>query len=306
MEWYYTKQGVQSGPVDENQLRQIAQRGELQPNDMVWNQSMGSTWAPASTVPGLFPPNPTSPPPFEVVKGSYSPGLTPNRDLMAMARNSLKNRWGVAVGITLLFLSFFLVIGLAEGIPQGIASYHSSIQAAPPHQAGATHASKVQLPMGLLVMGYLLQLIQRLITGPLYVGFCSFFLKLARHSEVRVSMLFGGFLIFWKAFLAYFFVALFTLLWMLLLIIPGIIAAYSYSMTFFILADDPSVRPFDAIRRSKEMMRGHKWKLFFLQLRFIGWFLLTLLTCGLGILWLSPYYSAALAHFYDDVRPRES
>ena len=95
---------------------------------------------------------------------------------------------------------------------------------------------------------------------------------------------------------------IFILLWTLLLIIPGIIATYSYAMTFFIIADDPQAGALEAIGRSKEMMRGHRWKLFCLFLRFIGWSLLCLLTFGIGFLWLTPYMQTSLAHFYDDVR----
>ncbi len=119
-------------------------------------------------------------------------------------------------------------------------------------------------------------------------------------------MVWWRFRIFWKAFFAYLLVSIFTLLWTLLLIIPGIIAAYSFSLTFFILAEDLSVKPLDAIRRIKEMMRGQKWKLAWLQGRFIGWYVLALLKCGIGMLWVVPYYRTSLAHFYDDVKSMPS
>jgi hypothetical protein len=69
---------------------------------------------------------------------------------------------------------------------------------------------------------------------------------------------------------------------------------------------DPAVGVRESLRRSKEMMRGHKWKLFCLYCRFIGWSLLALLTCGVGYLWLIPYMQTAMAHFYEDVRPRST
>ncbi|MBM4152672.1 MAG: DUF975 family protein, partial [Kiritimatiellaceae bacterium] len=83
-----------------------------------------------------------------------------------------------------------------------------------------------------------------------------------------------------------------------------IIALCAYSMTFYILAEDPTAGPLDAITRSKEMMRGHKWKYFCLSCRFIGWILLAICTLGIGFLWLGPYMQTTFAHFYDDVRPR--
>ena len=81
---------------------------------------------------------------------------------------------------------------------------------------------------------------------------------------------------------------LLVFLWSLLLFVPGIIAAYSYSLTFFIIADEPGVGVTEAIRRSKLMMQGNKWKLLCLQMRFFWWALLCELTLGIGLLWLVP------------------
>jgi uncharacterized membrane protein len=117
-------------------------------------------------------------------------------------------------------------------------------------------------------------------------------------------MIFEGFQRFGTALGAYFFMTLFIFLWALLLVIPGIIAAYSYAMTYYILADDPSLSGRDAITLSKEMMRGMKWKFFCLNFRFIGWILLSVFTLGVGLLWVLPYISCASAKFYDDVRGR--
>jgi Predicted integral membrane protein len=77
--------------------------------------------------------------------------------------------------------------------------------------------------------------------------------------------------------------------------------AYAYAMVPFILHDNPGLDAMDAIKQSKEMMRGHKWHLFCLELSFIGWFLLCLLTLGIGFLWLYPYIKASKACFYNDL-----
>jgi uncharacterized membrane protein len=95
---------------------------------------------------------------------------------------------------------------------------------------------------------------------------------------------------------------LYTLLWTLLLIIPGIIASFSYALTFYIIADDNSIKPTEAIRKSKQMMMGHKWELFCLGFRFIGWIILGCLTFGIGFLWIMPYMHVSLAKFYDEVK----
>jgi uncharacterized membrane protein len=90
------------------------------------------------------------------------------------------------------------------------------------------------------------------------------------------------------------------------LIVPGIIAAFRYSMAFYILKDHPEISPMEAIRRSKEMMVGQKWRYFVLNLSFIGWALLCILTLGIGFLWMHPYISVTNSHFYDELRNRSA
>lgn len=95
--------------------------------------------------------------------------------------------------------------------------------------------------------------------------------------------------------------AIYIFLWSLLLIIPGIIKHYSYAMTEFILLDNPELDADSAIHKSRMLMQNHKWDLFCLDLSFIGWFILCILTCGIGFLWLSPYVKMTHAAFYDQL-----
>lgn len=104
--------------------------------------------------------------------------------------------------------------------------------------------------------------------------------------------------IFGRALTAYLLILIYVLLWSLLPIVPGIIAAISYSMTYFIMADDPHISATDAMRRSREMMMGHKTEYFWLMLSFIGWFIISCFTCGLGFFFLSSYTTMASAIFY--------
>jgi len=194
---------------------------------------------------------------------------TENKVLMQQAREALKGKWGLAIGGYFLYTLIAVLVNIPEDV------------------------------------GWLLWLI---ISGPMSIGLATFSLSLARGEETSVSKLFIGFHEFWRAFVANFLVGLFTLLWMLLLIIPGIIAALAYSQTFFILADDKAIGARDAIRKSKAMMDGNKWKFFLLGLRFLGWALLCVLTLGIGFLWLIPYMHVSLAKFYEDVskKPAET
>ena len=188
---------------------------------------------------------------------------TENVVLMQMARESLKGKWGLAIGTLVVYT---LILVFLQIIP---------------------------------IVGQIASLI---IPGPFALGLAVFSLSISRNQDAKLEQIFQGFNNFGTALGAYLLMNLFALLWMLLLIIPGYIAAISYSMTFYILADDNSIGAMDAIDKSKKMMDGYKWKFFCLNLRFLGWALLCGLTLGIGFLWLIPYMRVSSVKFYDDVK----
>ena len=94
-------------------------------------------------------------------------------------------------------------------------------------------------------------------------------------------------------------------LWTLLFFIPGIIMSFSYAMTPYILEEHPEIGAWDASTRSREIMRGHRFDLFWLYLSFIGWILLSILTLGIGLLWLAPYTGASEIAFYNDLKAEQ-
>lgn len=137
------------------------------------------------------------------------------------------------------------------------------------------------------------------------VGYARFNLDLFDRTEEKVESLFAYFGN-WKTTAATrFLTTLYTFLWTLLFIIPGIIANYSYAMTGFILAEHPEMTAGEAIERSKEMMDGNRFRLFCLQISFIGWTILCSFTFGIGNLWLRPYRHAATAAFYREISGTE-
>lgn len=188
---------------------------------------------------------------------------TANTVLMQQARESLAGKWGQAIGAMVVYMLLMIAIQL---IPV----------------AGA--------------------IIALLIGGPMAIGLATYSLALARNEDANINQLFEGFNKFGLALAAYFLMFVFIILWMLLLIIPGIIAALSYSMTFYIIADDETMDAMEAIDKSKAMMDGYKWKYFCLALRFVGWALLCILTLGIGFFWLMPYMQVTNAKFYEDVK----
>ena len=124
------------------------------------------------------------------------------------------------------------------------------------------------------------------------------YLNLTGGRKPEIADLFSQMSNILPAFCTQFLVGLFTFLWSLLLFVPGIIKACSYSQAMYILAENPGISPTEAINRSKAMMDGHKMEYFLLNLSFIGWALLSALTFGIGSLWLTPYENAAYAAFY--------
>lgn len=141
-----------------------------------------------------------------------------------------------------------------------------------------------------------------IIGGPMQLGSSIFALNFTRGKKADFAQILDGFRNFAESLIAFLLIALYSLLWSLLFIIPGIVAALSYSQTFLIMADDKKIKGVGAMKKSKEMMNGYKWKFFCLIFRFTGWFILSILTLGIGLIFLVPYMNISFANFYEDVK----
>ena len=133
------------------------------------------------------------------------------------------------------------------------------------------------------------------------IGYAKFNLEIVDHGDAKIGDIFSCMNMWKTAVVTRLLTSLIIFLWSLLLIIPGIIAAYSYAMTDYILAENPDMKATEAMKASKEMMKGNRWRLFVLELSFIGWAILCVFTCGLGTFVLAPYQEAAYAAFYREV-----
>ena len=214
----------------------------------------------------LHSPNPSKASPNTPMTGISNVGVIASNDkITALARDRLKGFWWVGAGATIIY--YIITLGLSL-IPN---------------------------------IGIFLQLAS---TGPLSLGWAIFSLAAIKKEKVEISLLLSGFNseVIWTSLGAYLVIFIFVFLWTLLLIIPGIIAALSYSMTYYIIAEDNTVTPLEAISKSKALMHGHKSQLFFLCFRFIGWGILSLLTLGIGFLFLIPYAGVSLGAFYENVK----
>ena len=114
---------------------------------------------------------------------------------------------------------------------------------------------------------------------------------------------FEGFNDFWAAFKVTFLVGLYTYLWSLLFIIPGIVKAYSYSMSLYVLAENKGKSARECIEESKKMTEGKKMDLFVLDLSFIGWVILGYITLGIAYIWIMPYILATKTNAYNAIKP---
>ncbi len=142
-----------------------------------------------------------------------------------------------------------------------------------------------------------------LIAWPVAIGYFNAFKEFqnGEGSDIVSKMFKIGFNNYIHQVVTEFLKHIFIILWILLLIVPGIIMAIAYSMTEYIMVDRPDLSPMEAIRESKRLMNGHKMEFFIFWLSFIGWALLACCTFGIGLLWLMPYYASAKAHFYKDL-----
>ena len=151
----------------------------------------------------------------------------------------------------------------------------------------------------LLGMNNYLSLLNILLSGAFGLGLSYYFLRLSRQQEpLEASDVFSGFKRYGDALLAGVLMGLIILVGILLLIIPGIIAALALSQTYNIMNDNPNMSPSDAMRKSHEMMKGHRTDYFLFNLSFIGWAILCIFTLGLGFLILGPYISTSNALYY--------
>ncbi len=224
-------------------------------------------------------------------------------DFRRIAREALSGKWALAVGTGFIAA---LLGGVAYGGGGGggrgnNGSYHSSWNSFVDLWDTAFGRAILFFFIGLGSIILIWAIITFIIGGAIELGYCRFNKNLIKGTNPQFQDIFSDMNLFGKALGLRIVTSIFVLLWTLLFIIPGIIAAYRYSMAFYIMDDDPNVGIMEAIERSKVMMMGNKGRLFCLEISFIGWALLSVLTCGIGFFFLQPYISAAVAAFYLEV-----
>ena len=193
----------------------------------------------------------------------------------AQAREALQNRWGEAAIVSLIILLAAMIIAT----PSFIAEWAGSI---------TTLLSVLVLP---LQYAYYISLLERTRGNEEELTHYTFQYTI-NHAYANTRFLVAGLFIMLISMVA----AIFTLG------IGAIVVKYMYSMVPYLLHDYPELTPREAMKISREMMSGQKWELFVLDLTFIGWILLSIITFGVGMIFVEPYMSTARAAFYEDLK----
>ena len=223
-----------------------------------------------------------------------------SKELRVKAWESLKGKY---------WMAFFVVIvaGLLSSIGNSFVTFGQNLSGVlglvDPAELDSTMAIGALVLSGVVIISAIIGLILNIfVTSPMTVGLCNYFIK-NTNSKPAFKDVFSGFKVkYGRNFGTLLLVGIKIVLWTILFIIPGIIKTYEYAMVPYILADDDNISGKDAFKKSKEMMMGNKWRLFKLEFSFIGWFVLCVLTCGIGTLFLLPYVNAASAEFYAEIK----
>ena len=223
-----------------------------------------------------------------------------SKELRTKAWNSLKDKYWMALLVT-------LVISVLYSFGTGFTTLGEELMnivgmVDPSEMSAEEAAGGLVLSVVSLVSSVIGLVVSALVGNAAMVGCCNYFIK-NTDSKPTFADAFSGFRVKYGRNIG-------TLLLMglkltfcyFLFIVPGVIKSFEYAMIPYILADDPTISSKEAFAKSKQMMTGNKWRLFKLEISFIGWILLSCLTCGIGVIFLAPYMEAASAEFYVELK----
>ena len=220
-----------------------------------------------------------------------------SKEFKLMALDALKGRWGEAILI-------FFIVSIINSIGVGGLNINVNLN-------DRTLPNFIFNPVFLwmfiafMVIGLIVSIAVWAVNNIVSLGAANVVLKIADRRYVSVNMLFSYFP-HWKNILKTAFIRDITIVvWSFLCLIPGIVVAYNYAMVPFILAENPGLTSAEVLTKSKEMMRGNRLRYFCLEISFIGWILLSVFTCGLGIIPLTPYMEVSKAVFYREISGTE-
>ncbi|MBR5329690.1 MAG: DUF975 family protein [Firmicutes bacterium] len=215
------------------------------------------------------------------------------KEMKQAAKNDLNGKWGVSIGS---FLMATYVPAMVFTLPFAFL-----------YMGGFLALMVEAFPMAALMNGLaILSLFIPvfLISGPLYMGYYLFNLKVGRNQPVGFALPYRAFTsgVYGRVTKGYFMWNVIVLLWSLLLIVPGIVKGMAYAQMPYLMMDHPEMTWKEAMKESERMMKGHKMDYFVLGLSFFGWILLASITYYASMLYSGPYMYQTLANFYRDLR----
>lgn len=230
-------------------------------------------------------------------------------ELKRLARMSLSGKYGIPIGAYLIYLIISLIVSFTI---QTIIN---------PSNGFST------------IIYVIITFIVSLIEGVITFGLMKLYLDISRNEPLELGTLTYGFthhpdriiivtllvsLITLSWFLPTFVLLVVYFVWdsplifllFILALIGGMIMSVIYSLKYsqaiFILADDSEITAIGSLKESKRLMKGNLGRLFYLQISFIGWFLLGILSCTIGLIWIVPYMGVSSAHFYLDLKDNKT
>ena len=194
------------------------------------------------------------------------------RELKSNSKDQLRGNWGLAIITILVYSLIISIFGYSDSI------YNNNIE-------------------------IILDLSSLLLSGVLTLGISKFLLNLTKKdSSAKFADLFSGFNVYFKTLGLNILLGIIIGIGTIFLVVPGLIFALMFSQTFFILSEDNEKGIIQCLSESREMMIGYKFDYFVLMLSFLGWWLVSALTLGIGALWVYPYQKLTEANFYLEIK----
>ena len=227
-------------------------------------------------------------------------------DLKRQSLDLMRSVQPKAVYVALLYLVISFVLSELSARILGVNMTMSKLQQYMNHiQSGNLDNAILLLDtMRPSAMGQIISFVLDIALTVVFAGFNIYLLNAIRNTEPAYGNILDGFGIMGKVILLSLLKTIFVALWSMLLVIPGIIAAYRYKMALYILIDHPEMSVMDCLRESKRMMKGRKMDFFLLELSFIGWIILgSFGIAGYVIqIWTLPYMNFTYCLYYENIR----
>jgi uncharacterized membrane protein len=203
------------------------------------------------------------------------------KPIFRSAKEELTGKWGQMITVFIVIFLGLTLLGLLLGAIDFIA------------KTGGVASDDIR------IIGVIIRIILFLCTVPITFGLCKLSLDLIRKHEIKFAAIFSGYKYYFKLLIVSILMPLAILVGLVLLIFPGFYLYYAYSQTLFILVDDPSLSPIEAMKKSRELMTSKKKKLLVIDLMLALLSIACLITLGIGYLWLMPFSYIVHAVFYE-------